>query len=588
MKISALIAIVALLPLQGFAAPAPSPETTLLSVPSAQGALESSRVINEHMHYAGTAGDKRLAQWMAGRLRADGFRTTIESFTTRVPQGRHMALEILSRPVVKIDLHEVPIAQDPDGTRPDAGVPFNAWSGSGTVTATLVPVGRGLDDDYRALAASHVDVRGKIALVRYGAEFRGLLAARAQQYGAAAVILYSDPADRDGSSHGKAFPDGPYRPLGSVQRGALGTGIRIPVLPVSALVAQRLLSAHALIRVTVNEPFARRTLWNTVGTLQGSDPAQEVVLGGHRDAWVYGVTDNGAGISTLLEAAKALGALARTGWRPRRSIVIAGWDGEEIGEVGSNAYVRAHRDRLRSACIAYVNMDEGTSGQFFGASAAGALASLMSELASEVADPAQPQRTLLARWQTQPRGALVRVPGGGSDFEPFLYDAGVPVMDSGFGGVFGVYHSGFDDLRYAMTEADPGFVNHRAMGQVLALAAYRLADEPLRALYRFTTYAQTLRADVAALPAADASAVAPLSEAVTRFAAVAAAAHVSDGIALDAAHRLNALCYGRNGYAAVPLPALAPALAGGDAASIADAAKRVADTLDSITAELSG
>lgn len=584
-RIAAVIALLAIAPLHGAGAQG-SPEATLLAVPSAAGAIASSRFINSQAHYAGSLGDKRLAQWMAQQLRAAGFRTTIESFTTLVPERRRVALQILSRPVVKLDLHELPIPVDPDGTRPDAGVPFNAWSGSASVSAPIVNAGNGLDANYQALQRSHVDVRGKIALVRYGAEFRGLLAARAQRNGAAGVILYSDPSGRDGSANGPAYPNGPYRPLGSVQRGSLGQGITIPVLPVSALTAQRLLHARAPIRLTVDEPFVRKTLWNTIGVLQGVDPSQEVVLGGHRDAWVYGVTDNGDGISTLVEAAKALGTLARSGWRPQRSIVIAGWDGEEIGELGSTEYVRAHRDRLRAGCIAYVNFDEGESGEFFGASAAGAIAPLAAEIAAGVNDPLQPSRTLAARWQAQRGGAVVRAPGGGSDFEPFLYDAGVPTIDWGFAGPFGAYHSGFDDLRYATTQADPGFVNHQLMAQMLALVAYRLAGGPLHALYHLTQYADALRDDLANVPRSYSAQIAPLSAAVDRFAAAASVSQASDAIVLDAAHRLDLLCYGRNGYAAVPLPDVSAAVASGNPQSVATAATHTAAALNAIAQEL--
>lgn len=555
-------------------------------MPSAAGAIGSSRFVNGEMHYAGTPGDKRLAEWMAAQLRAAGFRTTIESFVTRVPRAKRLSLEILAHPVQRISLRETPIRRDPDGSRPDAPTPFNAWSGSGTVTARIVIAGRGLDDDYRSLAASGIAVRGKIVLVRYGAEFRGLLAARAQRHGAAAVILYSDPADRDGSSHGPAYPNGPYRPLGSVQRGSLGSGIRIPVLPVSALVARRLMRARVPVRLSVEERFVPERLWNTIGVLEGTDPQHDVVLGGHRDAWVYGVTDNGDGISTLIETAKALGALARTGWKPQRSIVIAGWDGEEIGELGSIAYVHAHLDRVRADCIAYVNMDEGESGQYFGASAVAAMAPFTADVARSVPDPQDPARSLLARWQSERSGGVARDPGGGSDFESFLYDAGVPTIDWGFGGPFGVYHSAFDDLRYAMTQADPGFVNHRAMAQMLAIAAYRLADEPLHDLYRFAPYAQTLRSDLASVPATDRSAVAPLSASIDRFARQAAHVRAVDDAILDAVRRLNLLCYGRNGYAALPLPELSAALATGIPATVHAAAVRIAATLDAITSEL--
>lgn len=611
-KRAAIAALLLLLPLHARSAEPVRGGLMLLRLPSVAGALASSRRINQEMHYAGTPGDRRLAQWMADRLRADGFRTTIESFSALVPQPGHFALQLLFPRTRNVDLRESTIPGDPDGTRPDAGIPFSGWSASGVVAAPIVYAGRGLDADYGALAAAGVDVRGRIALVRYGAEFRGLLVQRAAEHGASAVILYSDPADRDGSSHGPAYPKGAYRPLGSVQRGSVGQGTSIPVLPVSANVARSLLrtmrgtaatgamnggldvpyvlgESAVRARLVVEEPFERRTLWNTIGVLAGSDPSEEIVFGGHRDAWVYGVTDNGDGISTLLETARALGALARSGWRPRRSIVIAGWDGEELGELGSIVYVREHADHLRAGCVAYVNMDEGESGAFFGAAAAAALAALPASVAESVPDPTRPSRTLLARWQAQADGARIESPGGGSDFEAFLYDVGIPIVDMGFSGPFGVYHSSFDDLRYAMTQADPGFVNHRAMAQMLGLAAYRLADERLATLYRFSAYAETMREALAKIvPAKHAADVASFAAALDRFAQRAAlvGGRLPTGLALDAVHRLDLLCYGRNGYASIPLPLLSAAIESDDANAIRRASRRSAAELDAIANEL--
>ncbi|HET9030889.1 MAG TPA: M28 family peptidase [Candidatus Aquilonibacter sp.] len=577
-------------------------EQYVLDALTASRALQDAQRINAESHYASTPGDYHLATWMREQLADAGFNATLETFTHDVPFSRELVLSSLVESKKKqawrnFVLGETPIPQDHDGTRPDAGVPFNAWSGNGEVIANIVDAGHGMPADYASLAARHVDVRTRIVLVRYGREFRGLLAKRAQAHGAKGVIFFNDPNDPGGSMRGPAYPDGPYRPNGSVQRGALEEGqISIPTLPITATNAQRILQT---VRNGISDrPYRLKVLmyvhhnvalWNTVGILPGKDPTHEIVLGAHRDAWVYGVTDNGSGVSILLDVARALGALYKTGWRPQYSIVIAGFDGEEIGEVGSQAYVREHFGALSSGCLAYINEDEATTGQLFAASAAAALEPMIVPLTQSVSDPSGESNVpLYYRWKRQPRGASVAGPGGGSDFEAFLYDAGIPVMDFGFYGTFGVYHSGFDDLPYAMQQADPGFNNHRGVARLVALAALRIASG--RVGYAFSPYVSRMNAAVDALSSSsggeDLSAV---RAAIARFSVKAAAIdhRGGDGNAeIVIVHRLNKLFYGRNGYAPVAFPEISTALASRNKAEVSAATGRVAHELDEIGASL--
>jgi N-acetylated-alpha-linked acidic dipeptidase len=583
----------------GSASPARADQATdeqyLLGVPTASGALRESIRLNAESHYAGTPGDYHIATWMRDELAADGFDARLEPFQTSVPYARRLSLELMTTPKpTGFPLVETPIPQDPDGSRRDAGPPFNAWSGSGVAYDDLVDAGYGMPADYARIAAEHIDVRTRIVLIRYGRQFRGLLAERAQRRGAAGVIFFSDPAGRDGSLRGPAYPDGPYRPLGAVQRGAVGPpALRIPTLPVTAQVARRLLAtihngiSDVPVRLDVEESIKPATLWNTVGVLRGTDPTHEVVLGAHRDAWVYGVTDNGSGITTLLQTARALGYLYRSGWRPRFSIVIVGFDGEEIGEAGSQAYVRMHGGELQNGCIAYINEDEDATGQRFGAMAAAALEHLVPWVTQQVPDPANPSVTMAQRWQSQRGGPRIEGPGGGSDFESFLYGLGIPVMELGFYGPFGVYHSAFDDLRYAQTQADPGFADHRALAQMVALLAMRLASGSVP--YRLTDYTPRMRAAVTTIAAhaRNSRAFVPVLRAIERFDARARRAQMRgiDGNALiSLTQRVDLLLYGRSGYAPVAFPVLSAAVATGNPAAITTAAGRTAHDLDAISA----
>jgi N-acetylated-alpha-linked acidic dipeptidase len=567
----------------------------MLTIPSTAREQEDATRINAESHYASTPGDYHIAVWMRDEMDAAGFRARIETFKHDVPfyDSITLAMGPQTKHPTYFDLSESPIPSDPDGTRKDAGHAFNAWSASGSAYANIIDAGHGMPEDYAALKARGLDVRTRILLIRYGREFRGDLAKRAQDRGASGVIFFDDPSDRSGSMHGPAYPDGPYRPIGSIQRGALIEGeIAIPTVPVNSITAQRILEtmndgiSEQPFRLTVKMDVKRQVaLWNTVGMLRGQDPTHSVVIGAHRDAWVYGVTDNGSGVSTVLEVARALGYLYRSGWRPQYNVILVGFDGEEIGEVGSKAYVRMHYPELAQGCIAYINADEIATGQTFSASAAAALRDQILPVAQSVADPSVATQTMYTRWNSQPGGTTVRGVGGGSDFESFLYVAGIPVIELGFYGPFGVYHSGFDDLNYARTEADPGFIMHRAVAQMDALLVMRFASGAVP--YRLSPYAALLRDDIRALGnLPHGRDLEPLNNAISRFARRAAAADrrgMNGNVEITAVRRLDRLVYGRIGYAAVPLPNVSSALSSGNEAAISASVGLAVHELDGIS-----
>ncbi|HET6275981.1 MAG TPA: M28 family peptidase [Candidatus Cybelea sp.] len=562
-----------------------SSEALFLQGPSAAGARASSQVINSVPHYPGTPGDYRLAVWMRDALQGFGLRSWIEPFSATVYTPRILQLQLLTSPVVTFDLHDRPISADPDGSRPGIGIPFNAGSGNGDVRAPVVTVGRGLEANYASLASAGVHVSGRIALVRYGAEYRGNLAARAEQHGAAGVIFYSDSEGR-GASRGTVYPNGPFHPPGIVQRGdVMGDDhrpLRIPTLPVTAITAGRLIAdmrgspmTHALVRLHVEMNARTTTLWNTVGEVTGSDPQQIVVLGAHRDAWVYGVTDDGSGIATLLEVARGLGNLHRTGWTPKRSIRIAGWDAEEIGELGSQAYVAAHRSELQRGGVGYLNVDESASGPTFGAAGAGALLPVLTAVAQNVMRVSNPK---------------VDAPAGGSDFESFIYSVGTPVADLGYSGPFGTYHSPYDDLHFASTFADPGFVHHRAAAQGVGVLAMRIAESGAGA-YRFAPYAGVLDDGLAAMTkVAERSGLTLAPELGTAIARFDRSARAYDALpardskeSLRAVQQLDLLAYSANGYASVAFPHVAAALASGNQPRVDAAVASTSATLNNVS-----
>jgi N-acetylated-alpha-linked acidic dipeptidase len=584
-------------------------ESLFLDIPSAQSALESATVVGARPHYAGTPGDYALAVYLRDHLRTAGIAAELEPFTALVETPRELVLE-LAPPAeivpppsgrkrhgpqpefpVKFALAESGDPGDPAAGARDAGLPFNAGSGDGDVSAPLVYANYGLDADYATLAGAQVDVRGAVLLVRYGAQFRGLLAERAQARGAAGLIFYADPAD-DGASRGLVYPAGPWRPLAAVQRGWVGNAIHIPTLPISALNAQLLLAAlrgpagppnwggtlatayplargpgrvHLIVKLN-RKPT---TLWNTVGAIPGIRGDQTVLLGARRDALVYGL--GGAGVTTMLEVARGLGFLLASGWRPQRTIVFAGWDGEEIGSLGSLTYAREHQAELARGCFAYLDADGNITGPAFAAAAAAAVAPIILDAARAVRDPLASGTTIYDRWSAQTPGGPPRLdpPDAGAESEPFLALAGTPPLKMGFRGPFGVYRSSYDTLGYATRISDPDFNLHRSAAQLYGIVTLRLADAP-GPPYAFSGYAALLRRGAASRGGRRARAGNPrgggrdgaaLGRAVDRFAAAAARfdrqpARAGDDAAtaraLSAAQQLDALVYGADGSTIAP------------------------------------
>jgi N-acetylated-alpha-linked acidic dipeptidase len=611
-------------------------EQRFVDLPSAQGALDAAAAIGARPHYAGTPADRALALATADQLREYGFAVQVESFTARVDTPRKLAVELFAdgRPFkprdgfhkqrgtapLGLDLHEVGDAADPDTLDPAIGLPFNAGSGNGDVEGPLVYAHYGLPADFATLRQAGVDVHGAIVLIRYGRAFRGLLAQNAQAAGAAGVIFYSDPAD-DGAARGMVAPYGPWRPNGAVQRGSVGPGIRIPVLPISADNARILLrplrgaagpegwrgaldaqyplgSGPARVHLVVVMNHETKALWNTIGTLRGSLGGQSVVLGAHRDAWTYGAGDNGGGTTSLLEAARGLGYLARSGWQPKRNVVVALFDAEELGSLGSAAFAKRHAEELSDGCVAYLNADEDLTGTTFSVSAVGVLGPAIVAATRAVSDPARERTSLHDRWSAQPHGVTIQDPGGGSDHASFLFGIGTPTAEMGFHGPFGVYHSGYDTLRYAQAVSDPGFVLHRTNAQLYGVVAMRLASADV-VPYAFSALIPILNSGLARLQAQAqrdrrSIDVGPLRAAIGAFSvtvrgtddALAAGAGPGGSRALFAVQTLDRVAYGMNGYESVAFPDVAGAYAAKDDAALRAAVIADAAAIDRATAAI--
>ena len=550
-------------------------ERKFSALPSRARAREAHAFLTAEPHVAGSPRDRALAEWVRDRWREYGLEhVEIVEHEVLLPYATDVHVSMMVRTpsgerAWQASFREDAVDGDPYSKR-DVGLAYHAYSASGDVTAPVVYAGSGNPADYDWLARRGVDVRGKIVLVRYSVpySYRGFKALTAEQRGAAGILIYSDPAD-DGAAKGRTYPAGPWGPESHIQRGGVVYDFRVPGDPLtpgwaSLPGAKRIGAADAVslpkimsaplsgrdaqvilgelggpdappqwkgalsvtyrvggsgpaVRMRVRSDDKIRPIWTVTGRITGtSSPDDLVVLGNHRDAWVYGGVDPSSGTASLMEVARSLGALAAQGVRPRRTIVFANWDAEEFTLTSSTEWGEQHARELGEHAVAYLNVDSSTSGPDFRASAVPALNRVVIEAARDTLDSRDDERALVSN----------RL-GSGSDYTVFLNFLGVPILDMGFNGPYGVYHSVYDNHLWMDKFGDPGFVRHAAMARLWGVLALRLANADVVPLdYRATAdrVHDFVAEQIDAARVADRLALAPLARAADRFAAAAAAA----------------------------------------------------------------
>jgi N-acetylated-alpha-linked acidic dipeptidase len=549
-------------------------DASFLAVPDAQLAGEHLKILTAKPHLAATKEDYETAQYVAAKFKAAGLETEIVPYRVLLNQPRKVSFEATSdtgEPLAKGPTPEhVSSTTNPDPFQDDPRVvmPFNGSSGSGDVTGEVVYANYGRLEDFDKLAAEHVDLHGKIVLVRYGANFRGVKVYIAEQRGAVGVLIYSDPMD-DGYFKGDAYPNGPWRPETGVQRGSVqylfkypgdpqtpgvastvnlpdsarldpmktGNQPSIISVPISYHDAQPILkelkgptvprgwqgalpfSYHTggaasetgvKIHLVSDQDYQVRTIWDVIGKIKGSEqPDNWVIVGNHRDAWVYGAVDPSSGTAAMLEAVHGFGTLLKSGWKPKRTILVASWDAEEEGLIGSTEWVEQHGKALDHA-VAYFNVDVAVAGSEFGAEAVPSLKQFIREVTKEV--PSPKGSTVYSQWKqassnssgpgdtntghiTHTNAASEDIPvgdlGSGSDFTPFLQHVGVPSTDIGSHGDYGVYHSVFDNYAWYVMNADPNFTYLPEIARILGLEALHMADTDVLP-YDYVTYGKEI------------------------------------------------------------------------------------------------
>ncbi|PGH07769.1 hypothetical protein AJ79_06157 [Helicocarpus griseus UAMH5409] len=494
------------------------------------------------LHVAGT--NKTMAEWTAEKWTEFGVPATLASYHVYLnyPVSHSLSLTLPDGTVWNAELEEDVLPEDDTSSYPNRVPIFHGYSASGEATAEYVYVGRGQQVDFDRLVELGVELDGKIALAKYGGPFRGLKVKNAQDHGMVACVIFTDPGDdgniTEANGHA-AYPHGPARHPSSVQRGSVQflstypgdpttpgypskegspradkspVTPKIPSIPISWPNADKILSTldgHGSSGEQVNRtgwvgalnvsystgpaPGAEiamsnvmedvyRPIYDPIGIINGTKGDEVIVIGNHWDAWLIGgAGDPNSGSAVMVELAKAFGKLQETGWKPKRTIVMASWDGEEYGLLGSTEWVEEYVNWLKESTVAYLNIDVAVSGPRPDISATPSLHQIATETMKKVIFPYKGSNnmTLYDWWYAQSEGE-VYVLGSGSDYTPFVHN-GIASLDMGSSGgpndPIYHYHSNYDSFHWMETYGDPGFGMHKAMGQYLALLAYHLATD---------------------------------------------------------------------------------------------------------------
>lgn len=534
-------------------------EARFESLLSADNLRSWMKRLSARPHHLGSAYNKDNADFIAAQFRSWGYETKLEEFHVLFPTPKMRLVEMTAPERYALKLNEPAVEGDDTSNQQSEQLPgYNAYSIDGDVTAPLVYVNYGIPADYDELERRGISVKGKIVIARYGGSWRGIKPKVAAEKGAVGCIIYSDPRN-DGYYQGDVYPKGAWRNENGVQRGSVmdmplhpgdpltkGIGAtrdarripvkdaptltKIPVLPISYADALPLLrnldgkvvpegwrgalpvtyrfgGSTPTVRIKLEFNWDIKPIYNVVAAMRGVErPDQWIIRGNHRDAWVNGANDPISGLVALMEEARGLSELAKSGWRPKRTIVYAAWDAEEQGLIGSTEWAELHAEELREKVAVYINTDSNGRG-FLGIGGSHTLEKFINAVARDVADP----QTKMSVWERARANQAVngsptarseafnrsdlRISplGSGSDYTPFLQHLGIASLNIGFGGEDGggSYHSIYDSFEHYSRFGDPGFAYGVALSKVCGRAVLRLANADILP-FEFTNFADTV------------------------------------------------------------------------------------------------
>ena len=498
-------------------------------------------------HHVGSPWSKQNAEYAANKFKEWGFESRVETFEVLVPFPKIRKLSMIAPNKVELKLFEPAVEGDRSSEMTKDVLPgYNAFSADGNVTGELVFVNYGLNEDYEELKRMGIDVKGKIVIAKYGRSFRGIKPKIAHEQGAIGCIMYSDPKD-DGYVVGDVYPVGPYRNEFGIQRGSVldmparpgdaltpgyaatkdaerlsineaSTIMKIPVMPISYADALPLLKAikgpvvpdswkgglpityhigpgPAKVNLHLEFDWSLRTAYNPVGRMKGSVyPDEWIMRGNHHDGWGHGASDPISGMVSLMEEARAIGELTKTGWRPKRTLIYAGWDAEEPGLLGSTEWVEYNLNDIREKMVVYINTD-GTGVGYLSMGGSHSLEKFVNEVIRDVDDPVHDvslDNRLRSRMRVREHNSgtfgegreserqdlRMYAMGAGSDYTAFLHHAGVPALNMAFGGESGggAYHSLYDTYEHYKRFSDGKFIYGTTLSKVNGRLVLRLSE----------------------------------------------------------------------------------------------------------------
>ena len=534
-------------------------EKQFREIPDPENLREYMRIITEEPHIAGLPGSKKVAEYILSKFKSWGLNAWIEETQALMPLPLERHLELLEPESYVALLKEPALLEDKDSSDEGQLPTYNAYAAEGDVVGQVVYVNYGIPEDYEQLEQLGIDVTGKIVLARYGKSWRGIKAKLAQTHGAIGCLIYSDPHD-DGYFQGLTYPEGPYRPEHGVQRGSImdmpihpgdplspGFGamtdhprldiseaktlVKIPVLPIShgdALPLLRNLRGQpapadwrgalpityhigpgpSKVHMKLTLEWKTRPLYNVLAQIDGTVfKDQWIIHGNHHDGWNNGATDPTSGNVALMETARAFSQLMTKGWKPKRTIIFALWDGEEWGLLGSTEWAETHKEELTKNGVVYINSDSTGKG-WLSASGSHTLEDMVNDVARHIEDPergvtiweAARARRLETAANSDERDDIeqndnlrIQALGSGSDYTVFLDHLAMASLNLGFSGDSpgGVYHSNYDSFDWYQRFSDGKFVFGRALSQTIGTTIMRLANATILP-FNFTDLANTM------------------------------------------------------------------------------------------------
>lgn len=502
-------------------------------------------------HLAGTEGARITAEFIKSELVRYGLPAQIQTYQAFLPAPVSVSVELVAPVRETIPTTEDRIEGDPYTEQVSEHPGWAGYSPSGDATGEVVYAQHGTKSDFETLAEMGVDVKGKIVLLRYFGTGEGTKVKNAERAGAVGVLIYSDPKE-DGYRYGDVYPKGNWRPPGGIMRRSIiplwydGDPLspgwasvegakrlsaqeidlpKIPVIPISYRSAEKILqhlagplAPHSMqgslplpyklgpgpakIHMKTEMDNRDRPIRNVLSRIEGShDPEQWIIVGNHHDAWIYGAGDPSSGTASLLEFARGLGELIKQGYKPKRTMILAFWDAEEMLLGGSTEWVEHHKEELLNKAVACINMDSSVfnTDRPLSVNAHPVLHKLFREVSKDIQDP-KTGKSMFEAWtalQNKYR-QTPSVDGWGSFFHPdrelkepwifespsddaapFFHQLALPASDMYYGADYGMYHSIYENFHWMKTVVDPTFEYHIAMALLQGFVALRIANADL-------------------------------------------------------------------------------------------------------------